>query len=224
VFSGLHGDYEWDLINGKLLVSSRNRKVGSLRTFDAPRSFNNAEQAQWFAQGRIDIHGDELARIEQDRLLSPPAPESPPMFHGPSAEAARALLRAAGLPAADLPDDLPHFLGCGERASPLGIVGLEDHDGDALLRSLVVASAARGRGYGRALVSAAENQAADLHLRRIYLLTETARDFFASLGYSEVDRSSAPESIQATREFAELCPASATFMAKAIESRPPDAD
>jgi hypothetical protein len=70
MYSGLHGDFEWDLVNGELVVYSSNRKIGRLTTFEAPTSFNNAEQAQWFAQSRIDIHGDELARLE--RAQAPP--------------------------------------------------------------------------------------------------------------------------------------------------------
>lgn len=67
MYSGLHGAFEWDLEGGELIVSSRNPRIGRLKTFEAPTSFNNAEQAQWFAQGRIDVHGEELAALEAAR-------------------------------------------------------------------------------------------------------------------------------------------------------------
>jgi N-acetylglutamate synthase-like GNAT family acetyltransferase len=48
------------------------------------------------------------------------------------------------------------------------------------------------------------------------LLTQTARDFFAHLGYRVIDRSEAPEEVQGSEEFRSLCPASATCMVKMI--------
>ena len=44
-----------------------NPRIGLLKRYEAPVSLNNAEQAQWFAQGRIDVHGDELAQLEDAR-------------------------------------------------------------------------------------------------------------------------------------------------------------
>ncbi len=67
MYVGIHGDYQWELLNGELLVSSKNPRVGLLKRFEAPRGFNNAEQAQWFVQGQIDIHGGELAELEREK-------------------------------------------------------------------------------------------------------------------------------------------------------------
>jgi amino-acid N-acetyltransferase len=46
----------------------------------------------------------------------------------------------------------------------------------------------------------------------IYLLTTTAPDFFAGLGFRRAGRKTAPPAIRATRQFATLCPASAVLM------------
>jgi amino-acid N-acetyltransferase len=46
----------------------------------------------------------------------------------------------------------------------------------------------------------------------LYLLTTTARDFFAALGWRVVDRREVPEVIKATAEYSRLCPDSATCM------------
>jgi hypothetical protein len=70
VFEGIHGAFHWDLADGELVVSSTNPRIGVLARYEAPNSFNNAEQAQWFAQARIDVHGDELAQLEHDRLAA----------------------------------------------------------------------------------------------------------------------------------------------------------
>ena len=139
------------------------------------------------------------------------------VFRGPSLAQVRQLAAAADLPTDDLGSaDLAHFFGAGTPDDPRGVVGLELLGDAALLRSLTVAAEARGAGYGRALVAAAEQHAAGLGVRSVYLLTTTAADFFARLGYHRVERDSAPAAVQGTREFAALCPASATFMVKQL--------
>jgi len=50
----------------------------------------------------------------------------------------------------------------------------------------------------------------------LFLLTTTAADYFSARGFDPVDRSSAPEAIRRTREFAEICPGSAAFMRKRV--------
>jgi amino-acid N-acetyltransferase len=55
-------------------------------------------------------------------------------------------------------------------------------------------------------------RAAELGLRRIYLLTETAAPFFARLGFTPVDRDAVDEAVQASEEFSRLCPATAAVM------------
>lgn len=136
-------------------------------------------------------------------------------FASPPEGRVRALLQAAALPTADLtPAHLPHFFGCGDQTAPQGVVGVELHGEDALLRSLAVAEGARGKGCGRALVARAERHAREQGATRIYLLTTTAAKYFERLGYRPLPRDQAPETIRATQEFASLCPASAAVLAK----------
>jgi amino-acid N-acetyltransferase len=135
----------------------------------------------------------------------------------PSRSAAAALLVAEGLPVADLSDEhLEHFFFTGSDGSPTALVGLEMYGTDALLRSLVVSPDMRSKGMGSALVRHAEDYAAARRVRAIYLLTTTAEAFFERLGYRRVDRTQAPPSIQSTREFASLCPASSAFLLKRL--------
>jgi amino-acid N-acetyltransferase len=135
----------------------------------------------------------------------------------PSLGAAVALLDAAGLPSADLSAaQLRHFLFCGPRAAPTGLVGIEIFDRDALLRSLTVAPAARRSGLGSTLVQHAERHASERGVHSLYLLTLTARGFFERRGYRVVSRESCPDVIRATSEFATLCPASAIVMRKIL--------
>jgi amino-acid N-acetyltransferase len=127
------------------------------------------------------------------------------------------LLRAAGLPASDLPElDLRHFFYAGSADAPIGLVGLEITAPDALLRSLVVDVTRRRAGVGSGLVTHAERHARAHGVITVYLLTTTAEAFFSSRGYAQVARIEAPASIRATHEFSHLCPASSTFMRKVL--------
>jgi amino-acid N-acetyltransferase len=135
----------------------------------------------------------------------------------PPRSTAMALLQAQGLPVSDITDEhLETFFYIGSDGSPTGIIGLEVYGADALLRSLAVAERARGKGLGSGLTKHAERYSASMSVRSIYLLTTTAEAFFRRHGYERIDRSRAPPSIERTREFASLCPASSVFMVKSL--------
>lgn len=136
---------------------------------------------------------------------------TPRIFRSPTQPAVLRLLAEASLPA---PERFEHFFGCGKQDAPQGVVGLELYGQEALLRSLSVDREARGRGCARALVAQAEQYALQRGVRRIYLLTTTAADFFARLGYKSLGRDEAPDAIRATSEFAALCPVSSVLMTK----------
>ena len=135
----------------------------------------------------------------------------------PDPNAVIRLLEASGLPTEDLdPGHFDQFLGCGDESRPTGAVGLEAHGAHGLLRSLVVSPDVRGTGCGKALVAEIEARALEQGLVDLYLLTETAAPFFASLGYDAVERESVPAPIRGTAEFSSLCPDSATVMRKEL--------
>jgi amino-acid N-acetyltransferase len=133
-----------------------------------------------------------------------------------------ALLDAADLPHEDLVDaDLRHFRVLRRDGTVRGVVGIEPAGSAALLRSLVVRPADRGQGIGQALVRAAEGCARGQDIEALYLLTTTAADFFAALGYDAISREEVPVAIARTDEFERLCPATATCMQKALTSYVP---
>jgi amino-acid N-acetyltransferase len=142
---------------------------------------------------------------------------SPSIRPHPSRSAAVALLEAASLPIADITDAHMHdFFYCGSASAPTGLVGLELHGEDALLRSLVVLPDRRSHGLGAALVEHAERHAKSRGARSIFLLTTTAEGFFERHGYRSIGREAAPAAIRHTREFADICPASSAFMFKTL--------
>lgn len=129
----------------------------------------------------------------------------------------RRLLEAAALPAADIDDGLlEHFVAVRLHGAVAGIAGLEPHGRDGLLRSLVVRESIRGTGIGRDLVAEAERRAAALGIEMLYLLTNSATDYFRRLGFHECPRDTAPAAIRNTSEFSTLCPGDAAFMCKRL--------
>jgi amino-acid N-acetyltransferase len=136
----------------------------------------------------------------------------------PDRDGAVRLLKAAALPSADLTDaHMEHFFFCGSPAAPVGLVGVEFLGRDALLRSLVVAPDLQRSGMGSALVDEAESHARSRGATAIFLLTTTAAEYFKRRGYVLSERTSAPEPIRASREFADLCPASAALLVKHLQ-------
>jgi N-acetylglutamate synthase-like GNAT family acetyltransferase len=69
---------------------------------------------------------------------------------------------------------------------------------------------------GSGLTGHAEKYGASRNVPSIYLLTTTAESFFKRLDYERIDRSQAPRSIERTREFASLCPATSAFIVKSL--------
>jgi amino-acid N-acetyltransferase len=124
------------------------------------------------------------------------------------------LLSAADLPTADLRDEAGRFYVATAGGDLVGAGGLEVHGSAGLLRSVVVEPGARGEGYGTAICDELEARAREAGVDELYLLTATAREFFADRGYRGLDREEAPAAIRSTTEFAELCPESAACMVR----------
>ena len=126
------------------------------------------------------------------------------------------LLAANDLPTADVRADAPRFYVARADGDPVGVGGLELHGDAGLLRSVVVPDSNRGRGYGTAICAALEAVAGQADVETLYLLTTTAADFFREHGYAAVDRTAAPVRLRSSRQFADLCPDSATCMRKSF--------
>jgi amino-acid N-acetyltransferase len=126
-----------------------------------------------------------------------------------------AALKRARLPLDDLdapgrhfwrfttPDDLP-----------VGFGGLEIHGKDALLRSLIVLPPMRHRGYGKAAVAALEAEAAIAGCDNVWVLAQSAEEFFTERGYAPCERVHVPTSIRMTDQFTILDAPEATVMVK----------
>jgi amino-acid N-acetyltransferase len=133
-------------------------------------------------------------------------------------DAIKALLAENELPVADVDAALLVDFLVAEDASGriVGSVGLERFGRSALLRSLATARKVRKEGLGTRLLTHAQLMAQASEVSELWLLTTTAAGFFRRSGYVEVERSSATAEVQASSQFAQLCPASAVCMKKTL--------
>lgn len=120
-------------------------------------------------------------------------------------------LTEAGLPTDDLISEPFRYFTAADIA--WGGVGA---GADALLRSVVVRPEARARGLGAMTVEGLADRARQAGVERLWLITTNAAPFFERLGWRQEERALAPEAIAKSRQFSDLCPASATLMARTL--------
>lgn len=127
-----------------------------------------------------------------------------------------ALLQNNKLPVEDIAAGQQQFWVATDNRVIAGVIAVEQYGQYALLRSMATDAAHRNNGIAAQLVQQVFNFAAQHNLKAVYLLTETAEQYFAKKGFEKIDRDDTPESIKQSTEFAGLCPVSAVVMKKDI--------
>jgi amino-acid N-acetyltransferase len=123
-----------------------------------------------------------------------------------------ALLADASLPRDGVAKHFKDFLVARADGKVVGAVGMEHYGSSALLRSLVVAPSHRNRGWGRALTEQTLQEAKERGAKRVYLLTETASEFFPRFGFKQISREEADAEVKGSVEFKTACCQSAVCM------------
>src|SRR5690606_2750155 len=127
------------------------------------------------------------------------------------------LLRSNKLPFEDIRLANSLFLSYHDAHGRLGgSGGLEFYSRYALLRSVAVDPEMRGRSIGKHIVKDLLHRAGERAVDEVYLLTETARDFFLNLNFEQIERDAVPSEVKASTEFASVCPVSASVMVSHI--------
>jgi N-acetylglutamate synthase-like GNAT family acetyltransferase len=136
-----------------------------------------------------------------DRLLDEIGDAMRPAQRG-DMPAVRTLLASVELDEPARDDQFPSFYMLSNEEGIVGTVALDVLGDDAVLRALAVHTEFRGSGYGWMLADMAVSQARWRGVRRIYLLTESASDFFAAkFGFRVVDRSTLAKLVAASETF-----------------------
>ena len=123
-----------------------------------------------------------------------------------------ALLERSELPQEGFADHVASSLTARVGDQVVGSAALELYDHAALLRSVAVDAALRGQGLGQRLTHAALDLARQRGVRTVYLLTETAGDFFPRFGFRPIARSAVDATLQQSVEFTSACPVSAQVL------------
>lgn len=127
-----------------------------------------------------------------------------------------ALLESEKLPTADLRKDMADFFLAVIDGKPVGSIGLDKYGSDALLRSMAVERSQRSKGIASALVSQLESHSRSLNVSTLYLVTNTAENYFYRKGFVPINRDQLPSTVAASAELTGLCPATATIMRKSL--------
>jgi amino-acid N-acetyltransferase len=128
--------------------------------------------------------------------------------------AIEALLEASGLPTDGFELALGTAVVAREDGRIVGCAAVEPYGSVGLLRSVCVALPLR-------LVDRAEAVAAARGIADLFLLTETAADWFARRGYEPGAREAAPAALLGSPEFTVACPVSAALFRKRLDLAAP---
>ena len=122
------------------------------------------------------------------------------------------LLQICGLPYEDCSEHLNTFNGITRDGNLVAIGALQINGPVALLRSIAVHPENRNQGLAAIITQYLLELARLDGVRELYLLTETAENYFTRFGFCPVGRENLPAGIKLTRQFESLCPASAQAM------------
>ncbi len=126
------------------------------------------------------------------------------------------LLLSAQLPVDDVPESIASFFVAVQEDKVVAAIGMERYGDGGLLRSLVVDKAYRNLQLASQLIKRLEDAAGTSAISNMYLLTETAPDYFEKKGYQKIKRAEVPTALQASSAFSHVCPVSAIVMKKAL--------
>lgn len=139
--------------------------------------------------------------------------------------AVEALLRANKLPTEGARQHLPTYLLAVSNGEVVGCAGAEVYGDIALLRSVAIAPGLQRQGIGQWLLERLLLEATRRQIRRLFLLTVTAPEYFARFGFKRGKIEEAPEALKASAEFQGACPACAAFMSLTLaETKAPRTD
>lgn len=131
-------------------------------------------------------------------------------------EQLKALLKAENLPVSDLPESFDNFLVAIIDNEIAGAAGLEIYGEYGLLRSVAVGRKHRNLGIAAKLIDEITTICISKEISTLYLLTETAAEYFKNKGFIQIGREQVPAEIKASSEFSQVCPVSAIVMKKSI--------
>lgn len=122
------------------------------------------------------------------------------------------LLERCGLPRDGLGASDTVIVVAKDDTTVMGCAALEVYGEAGLLRSVAVDPAHRSQALGRQLVERVLVFAEQYGIRELYLLTETATEYFPRFGFHPIAREAVSPAIHTSVEWTSACPVSAKPM------------
>jgi len=129
-------------------------------------------------------------------------------------EAICVLLAAENLPTSDLNPALDNFFIAIKGDAITGVIGMDKYGTDGLLRSAVVHKDYRNTGIAGSLVNQLFDYAKEQGVTSLYLITNTAEEYFKIKGFIKIAKENVPATVLQSKEFNGLCPASSVIMVR----------
>lgn len=127
-----------------------------------------------------------------------------------------ALLTTSGLPVVRV-HDAKYFL-VADDGQIIGVIGAIYDTSQALLRSFAVSPYKRARGIGGKLVERMLIELKMNKLQEVYLITDTAADYFRHMGFQEIQREVVPTGLLTESGLDKACPCSSRCMKYILEA------
>ena len=127
------------------------------------------------------------------------------------------LLRRSELVYEEIENHLGNFFVIKVENKVVGCAGIEQYEDVGLLRSVVIDVEFQGRGLGRKIVGKMIDYALTKGIVNLYLLTNSAEDFFKKFDFKIIPRSDVDSRIQQTYEYTTGCEETASVMVKRLE-------
>lgn len=126
------------------------------------------------------------------------------------------LLQTGHLPTIDINPLLENFFVAVDGQQIAGVIGMDTYGEYGLLRSAIVDKAYRNKGVATLLVDRLLASAKQHGIATLYLITNSAEEYFKRKGFTTIARELVPGAVLQSKEFNGLCPASAVAMLRQL--------
>lgn len=126
------------------------------------------------------------------------------------------LLTASGLPIVGVDKAVEQFL-VAKDSQVIGVLGALYNPPKALLRSFAVIPMQRSKGIGATLVAEIFKELQRQKLEEVYLITDTAAEYFKRIGFFEISRAEMPAKLLKESGLEQACPCSSSCMKYILE-------
>lgn len=131
-------------------------------------------------------------------------------------DAIKRLLVGSLLPSRDVGEGRQRFIVASEGGRIIGCAGLQVAGEDGLVRSMAVHWTRRNAGLGSRLHQRLLLEAVLAGVKRLWVVTTTAEDFFGRHGFRKVEAAAVPAELQASEEFTAFVPGGSSVMSRLV--------